>query len=239
MLDPVVDLVRQVLRISALEQRVLAQRELGRGGHVALGNHRHQSAGERLHAGDGLNLHIRCMHVQVAHVDQVHQIFLGIEPEDGWIRQLLRHATVLRFLRTVTGQNELDVLRVLRQQAGLDEHVLALLLGQSSHHQDAELALQLRDLGDVLVLEALADAVGDHVALPLVMVLLQLIGNKLTRAVDVVHLLVEELAKCPIKEIGHEAATTHSQVVGDILRLAVEGGGARNAALLRQLCDAP
>ena len=88
------------------------------------------------------------------------------------------------------------------------------------------------------MLEALADAVGDHVALPLVMVLLQLIGNKLTRAVDVVHLLVEELAECPIKEIGHEAATTHSQVVGDILRLAVEGGGARNAALLRQLRDA-
>ena len=76
MVEPVVDGAREVFGIPGAEQTALVKGELPGGRERAVGDDRHQTRGERLDAGDGLRLHIRRVHVEVALTQQLNELFL-------------------------------------------------------------------------------------------------------------------------------------------------------------------
>ena len=235
MLVPVVDLLGEILAVVDLEETAVIEGELLGSGLVAVADDRDETTGEGLNAGDGLNLDIGGVDVQVAHVDGLDEVLLVVEAKDGVDVELVAQGSELVLSGAGASEDEDDVIAVLRLGDSLDEDGLALLHGEAADHEDEELALQLLGALHRLGLEGGLDAVGDHVEVVAVVVASELVGDELAGAVDALDLLVEGLTEALVDDAVGPAETLQTTVVGDVLGLDMEGGGAGDAELLGHL----
>lgn len=225
--EPVEDLLIQLVASSVLEQAslIVVDDELASGGLVAAGDDGDAAAGDGLNGGDGLNLGVGAVDVDVGLVQQLHELGAGVEAEVSGNLQVGGEGLVLVLERAGAGEDELDLVLEVGALDGLDEDVLALLMGVAADHGDDELVLPLGGSLHLLGDEVLVDAVGNDVELGLVMMAAEFVGDELGGAVDELELVVVAELEPLEDALGNEGEVVELQVVGDVLGLDVEGAG--------------
>ena len=209
---------------------MLAERKKTRGASRRIGDNGDQPAGDRLETGNGLDLDLGGMDVEVGIMQDLQHLVAPEEAEDRRIRK--RGAVLLQLVakRSGAGEDQLDPVAVTGAADALDQDgvgfFLAVATGKKDHKTVAE-GLRLIGLaGD----KALIDPVGDDEGgrfLPdgLLKGLTDKFGGIVDRVAVTVDLFPENTVNAAVEALG----VHHKHVRGKILGLAVKSGRDRIA----------
>ena len=110
--DKIIDFFCEGGRIARGVEVCVRQGKIFRRGLFAVRNDGYQPAGDRLDAGDGLDLRVRGVDVKVAGIDEPDQFFFGLEGDDRRVFELFAEFGEFFLQRSVSRDEDLDAVRV-------------------------------------------------------------------------------------------------------------------------------